>query len=270
MLRRLCLVLPFVWLYPPSARAVEPDKRISQYAHATWRTQDGFFKGSPNAIVQTQDGYLWLGTSSELVRFDGIRFVPFSPEHGERLPDVVITDLLAAHDGTLWIATPGGLSHWTNHTLTNYPAGHNPVVGRILEDRQGTIWFSQGPRPEFARLCQVDGSSTRCLGIADNVPPFQEFVGSLIEDPQGNIWIGGNRPLLRWTRTSQTVYRPSGLKNNLARGVMGLASTSDGTVWVGIERRGPGLGLERIVNGGWTPFKTAELDGSTLNVTSLY
>ena len=269
MLRRLWLILPFVWLYPASVRAVDPDKRISQYAHATWRTQDGVFKGSPTAIAQTQDGYLWLGTSSELVRFDGVRFVPFSPEHGERLPAFQILDLLAARDGTLWIASTGALSHWTNHTLTNYPGGPNSFAANIVEDRQGTIWFSRGgPRLEGGRLCQVVGSSTRCLGIADGVPPV--LVNSLTEDIQGNIWIGGQRTLLRWTPTSQTVYRPSGLKTNGALGVMGLASMSDGTVWVGIDRKGPGLGLERIVNGRWTPFNTPELDGSTLNVRSLY
>jgi len=268
MLRRLSLLLTFVWFVPMSARAADPDKRISQYAHAAWRTQEGLFKGSPTTIVQTQDGYLWLGTTTELVRFDGVRFVPFSPEHGERLPDVSIGYLLAARDGTLWIATAGGLSHWKNHTLTNYPAGLNPIIGPILEDRQGTIWFSRGPRPEAGALCQVVGSSTRCLGLADGVPPF--IVQSLIEDTQGNIWIGGSRTLLRWTRTSQSEYRPRGLKTNSANGVIGLASMSDGTVWVGINRRGPGLGLERIVNGRWTPFKTPELDGSTLLVTSLY
>jgi len=172
MLRRVWLVLPFVWLYPASARAVDPDRRISQYAHAVWRTQDGLFQGTPTAIVQTQDGYLWLGTTSDLVRFDGVRFAPFSSEHGEQLPDVQINALLAARDGTLWIGTQGGLSHWKNHTLTNYPAGPSPTVTTILEDRQGTIWFGQGPRPEAGTLCQVVGSSTRCLGIADGVPPF--------------------------------------------------------------------------------------------------
>src|SRR5262245_8116637 len=131
MLRRVWLVLPLLWLYPASARAVDPEKRISQYAHSTWKLQDGLFNGTPTTIVQTQDGYRWLATSSELVRFDGVRFVPFSPERGERLPDDLIQDLLAARDGSLWIATRGGLSRWKNHTLTNYPAGPDRVAMNI-------------------------------------------------------------------------------------------------------------------------------------------
>ena len=58
----------------------------------------------PNSSSQTQDGYLWLGTSAGLLRFDGVRFVPWSPEHGERLPTSRVYDLLAARDGSLWIA----------------------------------------------------------------------------------------------------------------------------------------------------------------------
>ena len=68
-----------------TAWAVDPDKQISQYAHMAWRIQDGFFAGSPTAIAQTQDGYIWIGTDSGLLRFDGARLVCWSPENGERL-----------------------------------------------------------------------------------------------------------------------------------------------------------------------------------------
>ena len=42
--------------------AVDPARRISQYAHSTWRTEDGFFATTIHAITQTRDGYLWIGT----------------------------------------------------------------------------------------------------------------------------------------------------------------------------------------------------------------
>ena len=51
------------------AFALNPDRRISQYSHSAWRTQDGFFNGAPNAITQTADGYLWIGTQAGLMRF---------------------------------------------------------------------------------------------------------------------------------------------------------------------------------------------------------
>jgi ligand-binding sensor domain-containing protein len=46
---------------------------ISQYAHTSWKTREGFTRGLIESIAQTPDGYLWLGTQLELLRFDGVR-----------------------------------------------------------------------------------------------------------------------------------------------------------------------------------------------------
>src|SRR5262249_19742314 len=123
MLRQPLLVFVLVWLQSASAWAVDPARRITQYAHTAWRMQDGFFNGSPTVLVQTPDGYLWLGTSAGLLRFDGVRFAPWTPKPGERLPTARILDLLAARDGSLWIATDAGLSRWRNLPLTHYRTG---------------------------------------------------------------------------------------------------------------------------------------------------
>ena len=54
---------------------VDPNRLISQYADTAWRVQDGFEVGT--TIAQTPDGYLRFGTSTDLVRFDGVRFTPY-------------------------------------------------------------------------------------------------------------------------------------------------------------------------------------------------
>jgi ligand-binding sensor domain-containing protein len=75
---------------------------ISQYAHTAWRIQDAVFNGFPYAITQTADGYLWIGTESALVRFDGVWFVPWSSPDGKELPSSRIFALLAARDSASW------------------------------------------------------------------------------------------------------------------------------------------------------------------------
>src|SRR5260370_8147396 len=87
------------------ARALNPSLDINQYAHTAWTVRDGFFKGSVGSIAQTLDGYLWLGTESGLLRFDGVRTVPWHPSPGEHLPGGSIRTLLAAPDRRLWIGT---------------------------------------------------------------------------------------------------------------------------------------------------------------------
>ena len=68
-----------------SGTGQDSTRPIHQFAHKTWTAQDG----APTEIrllAQTGDGYLWLGTVSGLVRFDGVRFVPFQPRTNDTIP----------------------------------------------------------------------------------------------------------------------------------------------------------------------------------------
>ncbi len=67
------------------AFALNVDRAISQYGHMAWTLQEGELAGAPTAMTQTADGYVWVGTRSGLLRFDGIRFSPFVPPPGEEL-----------------------------------------------------------------------------------------------------------------------------------------------------------------------------------------
>src|SRR5712692_9004416 len=80
------------------AYALDPITHISQYGHTAWRVRDGSLGGNTRAIAQTADGYLWMGTETGLLRFDGVRAVPWQPP-GEHLPSNHVTSLMVAHDG---------------------------------------------------------------------------------------------------------------------------------------------------------------------------
>src|ERR1700733_9992605 len=63
----------------PCAFALNPALDVSQYAHAVWKVGESLPQGALEAIAQTPDGYLWLGTEFGLLRFDGARYVPWPP-----------------------------------------------------------------------------------------------------------------------------------------------------------------------------------------------
>jgi signal transduction histidine kinase/ligand-binding sensor domain-containing protein len=269
MLRSFWPVLVLMAWPPASAWAVDPAKPITQYAHTSWGMQDGVFNSTPLTIVQTPDGYIWIGGPDGVMQFDGARFVRWTPGHGQRLPNAEVLQLSTTRDGSVWISAVGFLSRWKDRTLTNYAtAANGPNV--VADDSDGRVWLGRtfagnGASP----LCQVLENSLRCLGQADGMPSFNAT--TLLADRDGTLWLGGDILLVRWTRRTPTIYRLPGLAANAGiDGVAALAATPDGTVWVGIARAGPGLGLQRLVDGRWQSFDTPALHGSSLAVTSLH
>ena len=231
--------------------------------------QDGFFDGAPWSIAQTADGYLWIGGANGLLRFDGVRFVPWTPPSGKQLLSPAIARVLAARDGSLWIGTIRGLSHWANQDLINY-SSYADVMGPTAEEENGTVWVIRaGVADGTGPLCQVNGMAVRCYGKADGIP--EEPYSSLARDSAGNLWLGGSTSLTRWRPGSFQTYYLSGLKSNTGQpGVCAIAPKPDGSLWVGICNHGPGLGLQEFSQGMWKPFVAPGFDSSTLQVLTLF
>jgi ligand-binding sensor domain-containing protein len=72
------------------AFALNPELDVNQYAHKSWTTREGFFKGAIQAIAQTPDGYLWLGAEFGLLRFDGVKADAWQPPPDQPLPSNAI------------------------------------------------------------------------------------------------------------------------------------------------------------------------------------
>ena len=58
-----------------------------------------------------------LSTEAGLLRFNGVRAVPWQPPAGQQLPDSQVWLLLAARCGTLWIGPTNGLASWKDSKL---------------------------------------------------------------------------------------------------------------------------------------------------------
>ena len=139
--RRVLIVLVLA-IVCPGANALNPSLQTSQYGHAVWRIQDGYLPGLPETFTQTSEGYLWIGTYAGLVRFDGVRFVPWSSPDGKQLPDSRIFSLLGGKDGSLWIGTGKGLRALEGSALSIYSA-LSGRVNAIVEDADGNIWIAR-------------------------------------------------------------------------------------------------------------------------------
>src|SRR5688572_8971871 len=218
-----------------SAFALNTSLDISQYVHTAWRVREGFTRGGITSIAQTADGYLWLGTELGLLRFDGVKAVPWQPPAGQRLPSNLITSLLVARDNTLWIATDQGLASWKDGQLIQHEALTGGYVNTLLEDREGTIWSTR-----FFNnwtLCQIENARATCHG-ADGGAGAGAL--GLYEDRQGQLWVGTSTGLWRWRPGPPVFYALAAELN----GIQGFSETNDGSLL--IANAG---GIRRLVDG---------------------
>jgi ligand-binding sensor domain-containing protein len=223
----------------PCVFALDPSLDVSQYAHTAWKIREGFTKGQIASIAQTPDGYLWLGTEFGLLRFDGVRAVPWQPPSGQYLPSSRIFSLLAARDGALWIGTSKGLASWKGGKLTQYPAlAGQAIRAAILEDHEGTIWVGGLTSSAPGRLCTIQNGSVQCYGEDGTL---DNGVSGLYEDRSGNLWVGARSGLWRWKPGSPKFY-PAPAPAASGGGIQGLSESDDGALLFG-----PRSGIMRLV-----------------------
>src|SRR5215470_5355447 len=106
-LRYLCVALLLLAATP--AFALDPNRSLKEFGHQAWLTENGLPQNTVQAIVQTQDGYLWAGTQEGLARFDGLNFTVFSKENTPAFKSNDIRFLVEDRQGRLWISTSYGL-----------------------------------------------------------------------------------------------------------------------------------------------------------------
>src|SRR5271170_6034108 len=261
------ILLLLIVLNSIAALALDPDLRMSQYAHTSWRLQDGVFNGIPTAIVQTPDGYLWIGTTSGLMRFDGVRFVPWTPRpEGPALAQAVYS-LGAGRDGSLWIGS-SKLMRWKDGKLSNYP-NLDARINAILEDPEGGVWVTRSRTLDGrGPLCHISDDRVQCFGSRDGISI--PYAGPLFRDTSGTLWLGGSGGLARGAPGSFDTFVPPALKAlEQLSGVTALANGPNGSMLVGMGQSGPNMGLQEFKTAHWSSFAGDGFDGSTLQINNL-
>jgi PAS domain S-box-containing protein len=231
-----------------------------------WRVQDGFFPSNPNWVSQTADGYLLVGGDTiDTLRFDGVRFVPWSS------PAVIsnrVGYLFPSKSGGFWISDHRGLSHIRGNVVVSH---FDLSATALVEEENGSVWVvanRTAPRGEEALLCHATDREVKCFGKAEGLTIRQG--SSILEDGTGGFWIGGDTSLVHWKAGASEVYAPPALSSNSGQlGIQSLVRNSDGSLWVGIGAAGRGLGLERFNHGTFTPFAAPNFDSTKIVVDAL-
>src|SRR5579863_9127321 len=92
-LLRPALITLLVSILPGFVPPLAALEGIPHYSSRIWQVDEGLPDNVVQAITQTPDGYLWVGTRSGLARFDGVSFTPFEAKPMPELGNASITDL---------------------------------------------------------------------------------------------------------------------------------------------------------------------------------
>ncbi|MEM0963185.1 MAG: two-component regulator propeller domain-containing protein, partial [Bacteroidota bacterium] len=159
--------------------------------------REGLPQSFATSVARDSLGFLWIGTSGGLARYDGYQFDVFEPDPDDpaSLPHPVVRDLLVASDGVLWVAfNTAGAARFVPETqrFERLPAGParegglpNEQVFQMAEASDGSVWF--GTASGAARLDPETGEMSH---LRDG-PGFAAL--SVTPGSDGAMWIAGSR-----------------------------------------------------------------------------
>ena len=200
----------------------------------------------PIAMVQDDEGFVWLGTQNGLFRWDGYGFrsIPVDPSQPGALPDGFINVLHKDRQGQLWLGmAAGGLARLNPATgelatIEMGPAGLSHVsVLSLCDDGEGGLWVgtARGLAHVDSRPHAVD--RTAAQAHAQGLPEGR--VNAVVQDSDGTLWVGtatGLFALARQDTTFRSVPLAAGGGDDAP--VSRLMMDASGRLWIGTRSRG--------------------------------
>lgn len=241
------LVLTYLTALCGWSRTVIAQSVPTKYLHTVWKTENGLPQNDITQLVQTRDGYLWLGTNGGLVRFDGIRFTVFDSGNTPELRSNRIMSMAEDRDGTLWIGTlNGGLTSYSKGIFKNYGTKDglpDDSVFSLAADQQGNLWLSPGG------LLRLTNGRLALYKSREGLPT--NGAGDIRAAPDGSVWFRSDDWVMRFYEGQFERYGIEGFPKDWPFQTSSMEVAKDGSVWLTT-----GYGLVRFQNGRFTILTT--------------
>ncbi len=238
-------VIGLLWMVASLAHALTSNRSLSQpqseYTRSVWRVSDGLPEDTVQALVESREGVLWIGTTGGLTRFDGARMEVPAPV--QSLLAKSIFTLSSSRDGSLWAGTEGGgLLRLQSGNIKVYSTREGVTDGfvrKVIQDSRGYVWVGtddglfllKHPNAASAHFERMDQGSIAPIAVH-----------SITEDHTGRVWVGGSRLIaLDPDGTEHEFSLPGVYSQNR---VKTLLETRDGRLWIGTVG-----GLQYLENG---------------------
>jgi diguanylate cyclase (GGDEF)-like protein len=218
-LRFFGLMCLFYCLCVGVVNAVNPSIDVHHYVQKHYGIEQGLPQVSVLDISQDNLGYIWLGTQSGLVRFDGASFKVFGVDSHSIFPSVMISHLLFDSQNRLWVVTAQGIVLRENNQFKLYPFDYqkNGQINDIVEVDGGRVIVAANGLFEL-----TDTGPQGVFGVSQTIYSILHY--------ENQLWLGGVGRLIQIDLNSQR-EKQFGLSDPLNR-VTDLA-VQDSWIWLG-------------------------------------
>jgi signal transduction histidine kinase/ligand-binding sensor domain-containing protein len=212
---------------------------VPNYLVRGWQAEEGLPQNKVTAVVQTQDGYLWVGTYSGLARFDGMRFAVFDDKNTPEMHSSRVTSLFESGDGTLWIGHENGevttCKDGKFQPVEIHVAGISRKICAFTADTAGDVWLLN----EAGLLVRVSDGLVLSpqTGIAAKLL-------NLARSTDGTIWVARDGQLSALDHGQLRIFEDDGSITNTY--VQGICAGRDGGLWISNNGR-----IRKWKDGGW-------------------
>ena len=275
-----------------------------RYRVTRWTAESGLPQSTVKALVQTRDGYLWIGTLNGVARFDGLSFKVFDHNNTSVMTDESINQLVEdQRDDALWVSTGHDLLCYRDHGFQRFGSdqGLHAPVDNLGAARDGGIWFTPrsgqlgflrdgkaqvwdlAPPYERSRVQALFETASELLLIADS--QFLQFdsatktllpagpsedrnsCGPLAGDSARHLWLCTGSSI--WTKEAGQWRAALKLNGSSHPFPQAVCRSRDNQLWVIYLQAGEAnLHLGRVINDALEPFRLPELPAD-INVTHI-
>ena len=169
---------------------LETNQVAAEFEQRTWLREHGLSDDGVQAILQSRDGYLWIGTPRGLVRFDGRTFSIFDHVNTPEMVNDDCRTLAEDAEGNVWIGTKQGVIRKTGNQFKRFTNQDAPelesVPGAPLCARRARGVWAGG----IGRLYRILDGQVKTYEGKFSGPDRPGWVTAIQEDELGNIWLG--------------------------------------------------------------------------------
>ncbi len=232
----LLLSLPFYSLSVQKSGAIGV---VNNLNFDFYSQEQGLSNNQIHCVLQDKKGWIWIGTSQGVCRFDGYRFTVFKndPEDSSSLKGNLVRTIYEDNKGQLWIGTEnGGLNKFNREKETfehlfyhQAPAIlKNVSVTSIQGDKEGNLWVGT-----VTNLYRIENESRITQVKPSNLTDFTEYFRVIRTDVSDRIWIGTNRGLYLYIPSTNLAEKVKLPESRINEEIWEVVTDDDGTIMVG-------------------------------------